>query len=323
MDAFTRHPDKPPHYDRETYFREAYHDFHSVLGDQTEVALRRHGVVIVKPEALTLGLAPAILDFYLGNGFTVAAARPVVLTPLTLRALWHYQFTLASLDRLAAYDLVLAGTGSFLLLRDSRPLELPAAVRLSELKGPPAVEEQPDDCLRRAIRQPNRIFSLLHTADEPVDLIREAGILFDPAERRALAAAMVAEGPSEESLIHLEETRRAAGARRASFDVAASRARIEAAIEGRLAALPAGSAEHARLERAKKSLAKERPLRLTSFLSALADAGVEVHRWDLGVALTGLISYDVPGASKEVANLGPRPWTAAVAEPSQTTSVAS
>lgn len=305
--SLTRHPSKPALYSREPFFREAYHDFHGVLGGETEAMLLRHGIVMIKPEGLALGMTTAILDFYASNGFTVAAARPVTLTPLTWRAIWLYQVTLASLDRLAATDLVLVGDALFLLLRAAEPLAVPASVHLSELKGPAAKEDQPENCLRQVIQQPNRIFSLLHAADEPVDVVRECGVLFDPGARRRLGAAMVA-GPTEESLAYIEDARRADTRGRCSFDLPASTRRLEEAIEARMAALPSNSADYTQLERATDCLMHERPLRLLAFLEALSETGVEVHRWDLGVALSGLISYDVPGGSQVAANLGSRAW---------------
>lgn len=304
----TRHPRKPALYSREPFFREAYDDFRSVLGEGTEATLLRHGLLMIKPDGFALGLTTAVLDFYARNGFTVVAAVPVVLTPATWRTVWLYQMTQASLDRLAAIDLVSVGDGLVLLLGATEPLAVPGAVRLSELKGPAKQEEQPERCLRRVIRQPNRIFSLVHTADEPVDLVRECGILFEPEARRLLARAMGAGRPTEESLGHVDRARKADARGRRRFDLHASTRRVEEAVEARLRRLPARSVEYALLDRARERLAHERPLRLRPFLAALSESGVEVDRWDLGVALTGLIGYDVPGGSKVVDNLGSGAW---------------
>lgn len=306
--SLTRNPTKSHLYSREPFFREAYEDFQVVLVAQTGASLLRHGLVVIKPEGLSLGVTSAVLDFYLANGFEVVAASPVTFTPVAWRALWTYQMTQASLDRLMVMDLMNAGEGIALLLAARDPSGLPGAVRLTELKGPAKLEDQAENCLRRVIRQPNRVFTLVHTTDEPADLVRDCGIFFGPSARRALARAMLANRPTEGSLQQIARIRLADRRPRRIFDVDASRRRLQRAIDGRLAMLAVASPEFAALSKANECLSSERPLRLRSFLATLSDTDVEVDPWDVAVVVSGIIAYDVPEGSKLIDNLGPVAW---------------
>ena len=116
------------------------------------------------------------------NEFEIVAARSITFDRLLWRALWQYQLTSATLDRLGVSDRHLAaGPGLLLVLRSTDGHDLPATVRLTSLKGSATLEQQVRGTLRHRLGQANRVLSLLHVADEPADLVRELGVFFDRA----------------------------------------------------------------------------------------------------------------------------------------------
>lgn len=181
-------------FSREAAFRESLADTQAVFGDRFEHVLQQVALLTVKPDGLAGGRAAAIVDFLLDNDFSIVHTAPVGYTPLRSRDLWRYQWNVATLDRLRLWDLLCAqGPALMLVVRDeaANP-EVPAAVRLRGLKGPAIPEIRRPDTLRSAAASPNRILSMIHAADEPVDIIREIGIVFDLADRRAWLAAVAA-----------------------------------------------------------------------------------------------------------------------------------
>ncbi len=304
----TRNPLKPVVYSREPYFREACGDLIDLLGDETIGTVLRHGLVVVKPDGRALGSVGTVVDFYARHGFTPIDVRPVDFSRTVWRALWVHQMTQASVDRLMINDLILSGKGLALLLRDTTDTSIPAAVRLSELKGPAKMENQSEDCLRRAVRQPNRIFSLVHSADEPADMVRELGILFTQAERRAITIAMRSRVLAEPSARLLAEIRRSEQPPKRVFDREASRKQVIAVINQRVAEDDLSTAVQETLVRAANDLESDRLLSVPMLCAALVDAGITVDPWDLAVAVSFVMEHDVPGASKIIENLGADAW---------------
>jgi nucleoside diphosphate kinase len=307
--ALTRNTEKAALYSRETFFRESFHDFQSILGNSVEENLLAHGMVILKPDGYQLGLTGRVLDFYVSHGFELAAAAQVYFTPLLWRTMWTYQMSQASLDRLAVNDLVMTGQGLALFLRhDPFTQQLPAAVRISHLKGPAKAEEQMTECLRRHVQQPNRIFSLVHSADDPADLVRETAILFDQSQRRALARSL-RQSVDEKSLNLVAQARRLEGHPTRSFSVEDSSSRLLLAIETQLDRARLAPALADQLRAIRRDFERLNRLELTTVVAALREGGVRFESWDLAVVASSLIGFDEPGAQKVIDNLGPAVWT--------------
>jgi nucleoside diphosphate kinase len=300
--GLTRSPGKAGHYAGEPYLRESWADLTAVLGDATQDVVMRHGLVLIKPDGLALERTRPALEFFRANGFRVVAARVTDVTALQWRAMWTFQLTQATLDRILLNDLIMRGPGLLLVLRADRPDELPAAVRLSLLKGPAVPEQQSDGCLRRAVAQPNRIFSLVHSADEPLDLVRELGLLLDGPERRRFAAAMgAADLPPDPSQLEQEVAGLPTVARR--FDPGTSRRRIAAAVR-RAGPVPQAAA----LRAGVAALEGTEPLDFTGLLAAVQDAGLALDPWDLAVAASEVVVADDEDGAKVIDNLGPEVW---------------
>jgi hypothetical protein len=219
--------------------------------------------------------------------------------------LWRYQLTSATLDRLAVNELLLgAGPALFLLLRSEPGHELPGAVRLSTLKGSATLEAQKPGTLRSLLGQPNRVLSYVHVADEPADVLRELGLLFDAPTRRDLLDSLAAGALTARDKEVLDDAlERFAAPTRSLSSTDALRRVTEAAATAEPG--PAAESVRHRLARMERGERVEwRP-----FLADLAAAGVRPERWDLAVLGTYFIEYDEPGHPKVLTNPKPEWWT--------------
>ena len=308
--SLTRIDRKQLIYSEDTYFREALADFADILGDQADAAAGRCALLMVKPDGLAARKVAAVLDFLRDNAFSVLAVERPTLAGKVWRELWRYQLNAATLDRLMVNEIVLSGHGLLMLLRYDGPRPLPAAVVLSELKGPADVSRQDPRCLRRRLAQPNRVFSLVHVANEPADVIRELGVLLDrPARERVFTAfaAGVLPAAGERMLARaLAED----ASPPVDLDPDAAAGRVAAAVrESGGESSPAGREVLAALDEARQG----GRIRWRPFARALAAAGVEIAHWDLATIGASFIRYDEPGLTKTIENVEPELWLAELA----------
>jgi hypothetical protein len=244
------------------------------------------------------------------------AAAVADLDRHTTRWLWLYRFNVASVDRVRLHDLVnTAGPALFLILRDDRhgPGDVPATVRLTDLKGPSRPARRRPDQLRSRLGVSDRLVNYVHTSDEPADLLRELGILVPPAERRGFFAAIEAADSAP--------TRWSAAQRRVEtalapcdFDGDGALDRIRAHAEAALAQGPADEdLERWRLVRDLADVATRGDSSAARALWTNLRAGdTSVPRWDLVCLGSRTIDYDEPGV--DVQTLGdapPEAWRAA------------
>ncbi|MBB1160271.1 nucleoside-diphosphate kinase [Amycolatopsis dendrobii] len=295
--ALTRMPAKRIAYRRETYFREGARDIARFLGDRTADIVRRHALLLVKPDGIAAGKVRPVLGWLGEQGFAVQTVQRPDLDGLRWREMWRYQLTSATVDRLALNDLIYRGSALLLLVRDEQPGPMPATMRLAALKGSADPLKQQPGTLRALLHQHNRNFSYVHVADEPADLIREIGLLLDPTQRREALNALVSGAPA--GLPLLEEALEAAPAPR-TFDADEAADAVADALK---------RAEHG--GRALELLERLRFGELVPWIEvaeAVAESGAEVDRWDLAAAGAGLIECDEPGEAKLIANPDPVHW---------------
>jgi hypothetical protein len=187
-------PSKRKHYAREIYFRESWHDLLALAG---EAAIRRWlwstTFILFKPDAvanraLQRGLA-AIQD----NDFEILQSLTFQFDRLSMRELWRYELNIATMQRMAAIDLLLtAGPSLLVMLRDRRavPASLSAAERLMRWKGT-SRGSRPQNSLRTIMGALPGLLNFVHTPDEPADVIRELGVLAPRQTRLILSEHVV------------------------------------------------------------------------------------------------------------------------------------
>jgi hypothetical protein len=171
--------DKFELYARESYFRESWQTATDVLGSEMVPLLQRVAALTLRPETVLSRRAGRALRYMTDHGFTPLLAVPVQLTPASAREIWRYQWNAATLDRLALGDVINTSAGSVMLFfRDDRSDPgLPGSVRLAGLKGSALPWERSERHLRTVLGGINRLIVMVHCSDEPIDIVRELGIL--------------------------------------------------------------------------------------------------------------------------------------------------
>jgi hypothetical protein len=202
--ATTVLPDKARYFSGEPFAREAMRDFLERAGPaRTLDLLMTHGTMLVKAESVVLRVVERIEQRIRAAGFTPVVAQPVRLSRQDIRLLWLYVLNGATLDRLDLLDLFKPATTSILLIcRDDlqQQASIPAAVRLQRLKGPTMPHQREPGHVRYGLGPDNRLLNYMHAADEPADVLRELGLLFDRPARRQLIEQMLRGDDAGEAL---------------------------------------------------------------------------------------------------------------------------
>jgi hypothetical protein len=301
----TRIPLKADLYARETYFREASSDALNAFQQATFAILHDTALVLIKPDGLAARKTGALVDYLGCHGFSVVALENITLTGFMWRELWRYQLTAATLDRLAVNDLLFRGGSLVLLLRQDAGASIPASVRLSGLKGPADPALQRDHCLRRYLRQPNRLFNFIHVADEPADVLRELGILLDSGARRRVLESIHDGRLSLTQQQTLDEaSKHEAGCGR-TFDANESLQRVHDVLTRRQDA-PRAAREHALAALAQ--MRAGRRIEWRSFAEALASCDLALDPWDVLTLGACFIHYDEDGEPKLIAAVDSELW---------------
>ena len=178
-------------YRRDTWFQESYEQTSRLVGDAAAFA-HRHGLLLLKPDAVVARAVEPTLDWLVDNGFTVVAARRIHVDRNLVRALWYFQWNSASAERRHLADLLLRVSDSMVLVVADTGTELPASVRLTELKGPTDPGKRTEGQLRHLLGRYTYLLNMVHTPDDPADVIRELGIYFDARTRAEVLAETIA-----------------------------------------------------------------------------------------------------------------------------------
>jgi nucleoside diphosphate kinase len=183
----TTDPDRRRIYPDDVYFREVAGLLDALAPDRFARLAERSSFLMFKPEAVAGRRMERALGFLAGHGFEPLGALRVRIDPRTLRELWRYQINAIPLAAVRAVDMTLqSGESLVVALHDSRgPQEtgLPAAVRLSSLKGSSSDFAANQGLLRGELECVSESLNFVHAPDEPADLLREIAVLFDRPRR--------------------------------------------------------------------------------------------------------------------------------------------
>lgn len=191
-------PRKQRLYGADTYFQESFEQLAALTGDVTGFA-HRHAALLLKPDAVVARrLLPAI-DWLTDRGFRIVAAEPTRLTRTVIRSLWYFQWNLATPYRRRLARLFLDSTDSLVLVvRPETDTDVPASVLLTELKGPTDPDARVPGQLRHLLGRYSYLLNLVHTPDEPADVLRELAVHFDDEQRAEIfRSALAGEDRSE------------------------------------------------------------------------------------------------------------------------------
>ncbi|EPE94377.1 nucleoside-diphosphate kinase [Rhizobium grahamii] len=204
LDATTVLPDKARFFNGEPFAREAMRDLVDLAGEaHARDLLLTHGTILIKSESIALRVVERIEARIRAAGFTPVFAHSLRLDRKDIRLLWLYVLNGATLERLDLLDLFKpAATGILLICRDDRMRHdaIPAAVRLQRLKGSTMPAQREPGQIRFELGPNNRLLNFVHAADEPADVLRELGLLFDRPARRTLISRLLEGNDAGEEL---------------------------------------------------------------------------------------------------------------------------
>ncbi|GHG13432.1 hypothetical protein GCM10017667_54120 [Streptomyces filamentosus] len=191
----TREPEKAQHYAFDPLVREGWATLVGVLGaGEAERFASETALLWVRPDAMAAGTAADVLARVEADGFTPVGASAVRLERAGVRLLWWWQLRRATAERLLLLDTVV-GLGPGLLVLYRHPGG-DAARRLTRLKGGNDPAGREADSLRSVAGSPNRLLTMVHTSDDPLDVVRELAAFLPWRERAALVASAHASSPS-------------------------------------------------------------------------------------------------------------------------------
>ncbi len=141
--------------------------------------------IIIRPDAIAGHMTSNIFPLLKKHGFFPCAVRVISISEKQVEALWRYQWNVATTERQNLLKRIMtAGQAIYLLLKDETVRKsAPATVHLSYLKGTSRIDRRKLGHLRTAAGPAiANIFSYLHIADDPADVLREQALLFSDEE---------------------------------------------------------------------------------------------------------------------------------------------
>ncbi|MBP8531782.1 nucleoside-diphosphate kinase [Streptomyces sp. MK37H] len=279
--ALSCDPRKRTLFGSDTYFLESVEQLATLTAD-VDGFLHRHAALLLKPDAVVSRQLPTTVDWLAREGFRIVAAERTRLTPNTVRALWYFQWNLATPERRRLADLFTDTCDAVVLVvrQDADGAEAlpsaPASVVLTERKGPTDPRARVPGQLRYATGRYSYLLNLVHTPDEPADVARELGIYFGAALRqRVYASALAGEDQSARARELGERLHTEVPERDLSFEPAAER--LKRAVEEAEESLAPGAVRD-ELRAARLAARDQEGYR--RLIEAVWRAGLPLDAWD-------------------------------------------
>jgi hypothetical protein len=295
----TRSAVKRRAYAEDLYFRESWPEAVAGLDGTLDSVLHRVTMLAMKPDAIVGRRSRPALNYLLEHGFRPLTARATTLDRHAMREIWRYDWNVYTSDRLNFSSLWYISTPMlFFMLVDSTagPGTVPASVRLGSLKGLADPARRNPAHLRTRLEPPNRILNFVHVTDEPADLVREVGILWDRPQRLELWSEIgrrLGDGvdPDIDRLIDTVESR--CPAHDLDFDRALRR----------LAEIGLTAAAQTRLRQATQDGNHLGWDELVALLPANAE------RWDVITVASTVLEYERAGVTGLLPGVTPADWS--------------
>ncbi|KAB8029193.1 nucleoside-diphosphate kinase [Fluviispira multicolorata] len=196
---------KKNYFTTETYFRESWFDGFSIFENNLTNKLVRTATVVFKPEAFSARRTSDIINLIEKYNFKATLAFKIKYNRHKIRETWRYQYSEATIDRMSLIDhLYCLGDSLIVFFEDtSIDIKIPASARLHKLKGASEERLRTDESLRSIIKIPNGVIRYFHIPDEPADIVREIGIMFDRPQRLNIFESLKTSKTHERS--HIEK----------------------------------------------------------------------------------------------------------------------
>jgi nucleoside diphosphate kinase len=186
-------PEKEALYATDAFFWEGWEDLVEVAQESALAVLQAYSFILVRPDAIASRKIGPILQWLHLNGYSVTDATTLRPDRHQVRALWQYQWNAALPERKAACDILMSACPSLLLvIRPAAGGDETATRRFARQKGPADPKASRPGDLRASLGHKSIMLSLIHSPDEPADLIREIAILLPEAARKSLLRRMMA-----------------------------------------------------------------------------------------------------------------------------------
>lgn len=178
-------PEKAARYAEDTYVQETLAQLDEAGIDPAEFS-RRYSLLLLKPDAIVARAVEPTLNWLRDNDFRVSATRICPVDRHLVRALWYFAWNIASPERRRLADLLVGISDALVLVVAAEPGSLPTSVRLTSAKGPTAPAARRPGELRYLLGRYSYLLNLVHSPDDPADVLREFAIYFDEGTRADL-----------------------------------------------------------------------------------------------------------------------------------------
>ncbi|MFC9895183.1 nucleoside-diphosphate kinase [Nocardia sp. NPDC127579] len=183
LGALTPSAAKAEVYAADTYVQESVDQLRD-LGIDPAAFARDHSLLLLKPDAVVARAVEPTLEWLAHNDFEVVAAHRCAVNRHLVRAIWYFAWNIASAERRRLADLLVGISDALVLVVRGEADALPVSVRLTAAKGPTDPRKRQPGELRYLLGQHNFLLNLVHSPDDPADVLREFAIFFDEATRR-------------------------------------------------------------------------------------------------------------------------------------------
>jgi hypothetical protein len=305
-DHLTRVSLKRELYQEDLHFRECWADVRASLEGDVDAFLQSVTLLCMKPDAVVGRRSAQALAYVAEHGFQALIALPAPIDRHAMRQIWAYDWNVYTVDRLAfsTYWYTSAPLIVLVLVDQDRGSKVPASVRLGALKGGADPLDRTPGQLRTRLRPPNRVLNFVHVTDEPADLVREIGILWDRSDRRALLSRIgmllrsVTGGSSSHDrlLAHIIQIENHHHTHDLDFLSVLERCRERSILT------PGEVNRLVDLSERGATLSWDELCRL------IPPDGPGVNRWDLITVASTLLEYERPGTSGILPGVSPTDW---------------
>ncbi|RDI54347.1 nucleoside-diphosphate kinase [Nocardia mexicana] len=187
MASLTPSAEKADAYIGDTYVQECVAHLDEIGMDAAKFACE-HSMLLVKPDAIVARAVQPTLDWLRDNEFRVVSARTLTADRHFVRALWYFAWNIASPERRRLADLLVEISDALVLVVSGPVRELPTPVRLTASKGATDPRKRRPGELRHLLGRDSYLLNLVHSPDDPADVLREFAIYFDERTRSRVLA---------------------------------------------------------------------------------------------------------------------------------------
>jgi hypothetical protein len=189
--GLTVDPEKSRYYAQDCYYRETVQQLSTWDPEERRRLLATRSYLMFKPEALVERKVGPALAYLAERGIEANLVASVTINRSVLRAMWWYQLNAAPLTIVRACDVLMNGWEMLLIgfVDAKADPDDSAARRLSDMKGSSRDIGKGLGLLRDELGCTTTCLNYIHAPDEPADVVREIGVMFDRPRREAIFEA--------------------------------------------------------------------------------------------------------------------------------------